>query len=141
MIANTDDLIQFSSPQPNNITSGKSFLAQKTPKCLLDSSLTSDNNTLTESLHRADDLNESKLDRVDFIEVADLDQDDMWLCEPKAADNDNNNKENVRNLVKKSKNAYKWMMEDFDQDKNLDKVKRTLLVTLDDISKGFSKLD
>jgi hypothetical protein len=29
-------------------------------------------------------------------------------------------------------------MEEF-EDKNLDKVKRTLLVTLDDISKGFSK--
>lgn len=133
MIENSDDLIQFSSPQPS--TGGISVLAQKTPKCLLDSSLTSGNNTLTDSLHRPDDMNESKLDRVDFIEVAELDQDDMWLCEPRAV---TDNKENVKNLVKKSKNAYKWMMEDFDQDKNLDKVKRTLLIALDDISKGFS---
>lgn len=133
MIENSDDLIQFSSPQPN--TGGKSLFAQKTPKSLLDSSLTSDNNTLTESFNRPDDLNESKLDRVDFIEVAELYQDDMWLCEPRTV---TDNKENVKNLVKKSKNAYKWMMEDFDQDKNLDKVKRTLLVALDDISKGFS---
>ena len=36
------------------------------------------------------------------------------------------------------KNPYKWMMEEF-EDTNLDKVKRTLLVALDDISKGFSK--
>jgi len=36
------------------------------------------------------------------------------------------------------KNPYKWIMEEF-EDKRLDKVKRTLLVTLDDISKGYSK--
>lgn len=39
----------------------------------------------------------------------------------------------------KPKNLVKWIMEEF-EDKNLDKVKRTLLVTLDDISKGYSKL-
>ena len=37
-----------------------------------------------------------------------------------------------------AKNPYKWIKEEF-EDKNLDKVKRTLLVTLDDIAKGFSK--
>ena len=36
------------------------------------------------------------------------------------------------------KNPYKWITEEF-EDKNLDKVKRTLLVTLDDIAKGYSK--
>jgi hypothetical protein len=40
----------------------------------------------------------------------------------------------------KAKNPYKWIMEEF-EDKNLDKVKRTLLVALDDISKGYSKLE
>ena len=39
----------------------------------------------------------------------------------------------------KAKTPYNWMMEDF-EDKNLDKMKRTLLVALDDISKGLSKL-
>lgn len=38
----------------------------------------------------------------------------------------------------RSKNLVKWITEDFQEDKNLDKVKRTLLVTLDDISKGYS---
>ena len=38
----------------------------------------------------------------------------------------------------KAKNPYKWITEDF-EDKNLDKVKRTLLIALDDISKGYSK--
>lgn len=36
------------------------------------------------------------------------------------------------------KNPYKWIMEEF-ENRNLDKVKRNLLVTLDDISKGTSK--
>ncbi|RNA29051.1 hypothetical protein BpHYR1_031251 [Brachionus plicatilis] len=129
MIDNSDDLIQFSSPQPNN-TGATTLPAHKTPKSLLDSSLTSHNNTLI------DELNESKLDRVDFIEVAELDHDDMWLCEPHSP---THNKENVKSVAKKSKNAYRWMMDDFDQDKKLDKVKRTLLVTLDDISKGFNR--
>ena len=48
---------------------------------------------------------------------------------------DTGNKAIINN---KSKNAYKWIMEEF-EDKNLDKVKRTLLVALDDISKGTSK--
>lgn len=47
---------------------------------------------------------------------------------------------NITNSNMKPKNPYKWIMEEFDHDKNLDKVKRTLLVTLDDISKGFSKI-
>lgn len=38
----------------------------------------------------------------------------------------------------RSKNLVKWIQEEF-EDKNLDKVKRTLLVTLDDISKGYSE--
>ena len=50
----------------------------------------------------------------------------------------NNNNTNTINITKTKKNPYKWLMEDF-EDKNLDKVKRTLLVALDDISKGFSK--
>lgn len=36
------------------------------------------------------------------------------------------------------KNPYKWITEEF-EDKNLDKVKRTLLVTLDDIAKGYNR--
>ena len=55
---------------------------------------------------------------------------------------DNKNVSNANNNSlsgkKKNVNPYKWLMEEF-EDKNLDKVKRTLLVTLDDISKGFSK--
>ena len=43
------------------------------------------------------------------------------------------------NKTKKTKNPYKWIMEEF-EDKRLDKVKRTLLVALDDISKGYSKI-
>lgn len=39
----------------------------------------------------------------------------------------------------RSKNLVKWIQEEF-EDKNLEKVKRTLLVTLDDISKGYSNL-
>ena len=39
---------------------------------------------------------------------------------------------------RKPTNPYKWIKEDF-EDRNLDKVKRALLVTLDDISKGKSK--
>ena len=49
-----------------------------------------------------------------------------------------NNQENNLYSKKKNVNPYKWLMEEF-EDKNLDKVKRTLLGTLDDISKGFSK--
>ena len=54
--------------------------------------------------------------------------------------NNNNNTNSTYNSQYKSnkKNPYKWIMEEF-EDKNLDKVKRTLLVALDDISKGFSK--
>ena len=37
-----------------------------------------------------------------------------------------------------NKNPYKWIMEEFENN-NLDKVKRTLLATLDDISKGIGK--
>lgn len=143
MIENSDDLMQFSSPKPNL---SKTIITQKTPKSLLDSSINSDNNTLvnetTRLQHEEHNLNESKLDNVDFIEVNELDQEDFWLCEPdKRKASNNENKENVNNLLvnKKSKNPYKWIVEEFDEDKNLDKVKRTLLVTLDDISKGFSK--
>lgn len=153
MIENSDDLMQFSSPIANL---SKTIVTQKTPKSLLDTSINSENKTLVnESSTKINDdlrqiattttnLNESKLDNVDFIEVNELDQEDFWLCEPdkrKASINENN-KENVNNLLvsnKKSKNPYKWIVEEFDEDKNLDKVKRTLLVTLDDISKGFSK--
>lgn len=52
--------------------------------------------------------------------------------------NISHNQENNTFQKKKNVNPYKWLMEEF-EDKNLDKVKRTLLVTLDDISKGFSK--
>jgi len=48
--------------------------------------------------------------------------------------NDSNNSEKKANQT----NPYKWIMQDFEEDKSLDKVKRTLLVTLDDISKGYS---
>ena len=155
MIENSDDLMQFSSPIGNL---SKTIVTQKTPKSLLDTSINAENKTLVNessasSQNKINDdssmplthLNESKLDNVDFIEVNELDQEDFWLCEPdkqrKVTINENN-KENVNNLLvnnKKSKHTYKWIVEEFDEDKNLDKVKRTLLVTLDDISKGFSK--
>ena len=51
---------------------------------------------------------------------------------------DTNNEKDKKAAAMKIKNPYKWITEEF-EDKNLDKVKRTLLVTLDDISKGFSK--
>ena len=51
--------------------------------------------------------------------------------------NHNNKTNNINNPNHKIKNPYKWIMEEF-EDKNLDNVKRTLLVALDDISKGFS---
>jgi hypothetical protein len=38
------------------------------------------------------------------------------------------------------KNPYHWMMDDFGDNKQLEKAKRSLLVTLDDISKGLSTL-
>jgi hypothetical protein len=38
-----------------------------------------------------------------------------------------------------SNNPYKWIMEEF-ENKNLDKIKRSLLVTLDDLSKGLGNL-
>ncbi|CAF0751117.1 unnamed protein product [Brachionus calyciflorus] len=155
MLENCDDLIQFSSPKP---ILNKTIQTQKTPKSLLDTSLTSENTTLVldsfvhDDNHKVPDcLNESKLDRVDFIEVNDLDQEDFWLCEPNKLKNNSCNKENVNsnnnnntnannvNLSKKSKNPYKWIVEEFDEDKNLEKVKRTLLVTLDDISKNINR--
>jgi hypothetical protein len=39
-------------------------------------------------------------------------------------------------IINPNTNPYKWIMEEF-ENKNLDKVRRTLLVTLDDISKGI----
>ena len=54
--------------------------------------------------------------------------------EPKIDETMNSNCPSVRG---RSKNLVKWIQEEF-EDKNLDKAKRTLLVTLDDISKGYS---
>jgi hypothetical protein len=56
---------------------------------------------------------------------------DLKANDEKSPSNNNNGK------AAKNKNPYKWIMEEF-EDKNLDKVKRTLLVALDDISKGTS---
>ena len=52
----------------------------------------------------------------------------------------NNERNEKKDLQKPSSNSnpLKWIQEEF-EDRNLDKVKRTLLVTLDDISKGMSK--
>ena len=46
--------------------------------------------------------------------------------------------EKTQTYKKPIKNPYKWITEEF-ENRNLDKVKRNLLVTLDDISKGTSK--
>jgi hypothetical protein len=51
-------------------------------------------------------------------------------------DDDDDDSSQKMNLKKpNAANPYKWLQQDF-QDKNLDKVKRTLLVALDDLSKG-----
>jgi hypothetical protein len=56
--------------------------------------------------------------------------------------NSNNSNSNLTptstNGSVKAKNPYKWIKEEF-EDKNLDKVKRTLLVALDDIAKGYNR--
>jgi hypothetical protein len=58
-------------------------------------------------------------------------------CEEEANKIEISNNTNVNGGKTRPKNLVKWIMEEF-EDKNLDKVKRTLLVTLDDISKGNS---
>jgi hypothetical protein len=60
-------------------------------------------------------------------------------CEEEANKIEISNNTNVNGGKTRPKNLVKWIMEEF-EDKNLDKVKRTLLVTLDDISKGNSNL-
>ena len=115
------DLINFNDSFNNSISTPSKHTMTKNPNDELDDLLEVTNST-----------NESE---------------DFWLCEPKKLSTfqvcgKSTNKENLMNNNNKTDdhqstiNPYKWIMEDMDN-KNLDKVKRTLLVTLDDISKGL----
>jgi hypothetical protein len=114
------DLINFNDSFNNSISTPTKHTMTKNPNDELDDLLEVTNST-----------NESE---------------DFWLCEPKKVSTfqvggKSSNKENLMNNNKtddhqSTTNPYKWIMEDMDN-KNLDKVKRTLLVTLDDISKGL----
>jgi hypothetical protein len=66
--------------------------------------------------------------------------DDLNNNNKRNRNNNNGEQKDSENSEKKANqtNPYKWIMQEFEEDKSLDKVKRTLLVTLDDISKGYS---
>jgi len=123
-----EDLLDFGN---NNITNNK---AAKVPEVVI----ISDKNSIDEDDASVKDSTDTAclLDNFDFIEVnSAADGEEFWLCGPK---NNEKAKEMNGKAAHKPNNPYKWIHEEF-ENRNLDKVKRTLLVTLDDISKGLTR--